>query len=89
MNPMQLRLLLMAANPRNVGRVCRLVGDMPNVESPTMGGRLVWKTLRRKKGFRLQRNVLTDHWRILDGDNVRVAWGAQKAMKERFEEFAP
>lgn len=35
---LQSKLALLAVDPKNVGRLCDMIGDMPNIDFPTMGG---------------------------------------------------
>jgi hypothetical protein len=58
---------------------------MPNVESPTMGGKVFWDTITSYEGWRLQKNKLTGHCRLLDPNDVRKAWGSFAAMSDAFE----
>ena len=46
-----------------------------NIPGPTLGGKQVWSDVHALGTWRLQRNVLTGHHRLLDGDNWRQAWG--------------
>lgn len=46
-----------------------------NLESPTMGGLQVWSDLRIEGAWRIQRNAMTGHCRLLDDTNVRRMWG--------------
>lgn len=46
-----------------------------NVKFPTMGGEIFWDNLAECNGWRIQRNTLTEHVRILDAGNNRMAWG--------------
>lgn len=46
-----------------------------NIPGPTLGGKQVWSDVHALGAWRLQRNVLTGHHRLLDGDNWRQAWG--------------
>lgn len=55
--------------------------SMPNIELPTMGGKVFWEELASRGGYRLQRNVWDGHCRILDDDDVRVAWGDEGQMR--------
>lgn len=50
-------------------------GERPNALMPTMGGAQFWNDEKLHGGWRVQRNVLTDHCRLLDEDDVRRAWG--------------
>ena len=65
-------------------RLMTEVGDCPNVEWETMGGMVFWKTLENKMGIRLQRNYLTGYCRILNDSDIRIAWGSENVMKEKF-----
>lgn len=60
-------------------------GDCPNLELPTNGGGLMWKTIERKNGWRLQYNYVTGLSRILDEKDIRKAWGSPKVMTEKFK----
>jgi pimeloyl-ACP methyl ester carboxylesterase len=42
---------------------------------PTFGGLQYWNDVRVVGAWRIQRNVLTGHYRLLDGDDHRQAWG--------------
>jgi len=37
----------------------------------TMGGHIWWKEIEKKGEFRLQQNIVSQHYRILDGENYR------------------
>lgn len=37
----------------------------------TMGGRIWWKELEKRGSFRLQQNLISNHYRILDSDDYR------------------
>lgn len=54
-----------------------------NIRFPTMGGKVCWEELVSQGGYVLQRNLFTGHCRILDGDDVRVAWGKEGAMRAK------
>jgi hypothetical protein len=57
---------------------------LPNVAMPTMGGALFWEDVAEIKGWRIQQNVFTDHWRLLDPGNMRHAWGTDRNMVDIF-----
>lgn len=61
------------------------LGDCPNLEFKTAGGKFFWDTVNRKNGFKLQVHSLTGHARILDKNDIRKAWGSRIAMKEKFK----
>ncbi len=82
---LQKGLITLVANPQVIGKFCEYIGSMPNVESPTMGGKVFWNTITSYEGWRLQKNKLTGHCRLLDPDDVRKAWGSFSAMSDAFE----
>ncbi|MDI7742089.1 helix-turn-helix domain-containing protein [Lysinibacillus fusiformis] len=41
-------------------------------QEKTMGGHIMWKNLTEYKGFKLQRNLISKHFRILDEENYRL-----------------
>lgn len=59
--------------------------SMPNINFPTMGGQVFWNTLKDVNGWRIQQNTITQHYRILDPNNVRRAWGGIDAMEKIFK----
>lgn len=48
----------------------------------SMGGRVWWKEIERKGDYRLQQNVISKHYRILDGRNYR--WYSSFEDEEAF-----
>lgn len=54
--------------------------SMPNIPMPTMGGHVFWTVLAQANGWTMQQNMFTHHARILDQNNVRVAWGTVNGM---------
>ena len=46
--------------------------DLRPTYPPTMGGRLWWRTVEERNGFRIQQNILSQHYRALDSQNGRV-----------------
>jgi pimeloyl-ACP methyl ester carboxylesterase len=43
----------------------------------TLGGRQFWADVAFFHDWRIQQNVLTEHFRLLDGDDYRHAWGSR------------
>ena len=72
--------LKIVADPRNVGHLCELVGSMPNIKFYTLGGHVFWNTLASKNGYKLQQNIFTRHCRILDSEDMRIAWGSEAVL---------
>ena len=74
---------LIAENP---GLLSNL-GDMPNINFPTMGGKVFWNDLASYEGWRIQQNTVFKNCRILDPNDVRRAWGGMAAMEKIFEKL--
>ncbi len=47
-----------------------------DVALPTLGGRQVWGDVEAHAGWRIQENAVTGHFRLLDPDDWRHAWGS-------------
>ena len=60
-------------------------GDRPNKEEKITGKQHFWRDKKVKNGYRLQQNLLDDHARILDKDNIRKATGSMSAMEDKFD----
>ena len=58
---------------------------MPNLEMPTMGGKVWWTNLVEYDGWKVQENKITHHCRILDNNNNRRAWGGVDKIQALFE----
>ena len=61
--------------------------SLPNINFPTMGGTVFWNDLAEVNGWRVQRNNITGHCRILDADDVRHAWGGEDAIMDLFNKL--
>lgn len=61
------------------------LGD--GVPMPTMGGMQFWGDELCFHGWRIQRNVLTGHCRLLDGNNLRHAWGTYEHCRTKLEKI--
>ncbi len=58
-----------------IGRAALELGKDINVPFPTLGGKQFWADERFFHAWRIQRNVVSGHCRLLDGNNIRHAWG--------------
>lgn len=58
-----------------------------NVPMPTLGGKQLWTDRQVKMGWRIQTNELTGHSRLLDGRDVRRAWGDIAACQKALSTF--
>lgn len=83
-------LAAISVNPDALDKFLKLLDkeiSMPNIPMPTMGGEVFWNTLAEYNGWRLQQNMFTHHARILDNNNVRIAWGTINGMKRALYNF--
>jgi pimeloyl-ACP methyl ester carboxylesterase len=60
---------------------------LPNIVTKTLGGRQFWGDIAVFHQWRIQRNVLTGHYRLLDGDDYRHAWGTLPECLHKLEEI--
>jgi pimeloyl-ACP methyl ester carboxylesterase len=58
-----------------------------NLPTPTLGGTQLWRDAHVFAGWRIQENVLTGHFRLLDTEDIRRAWGSYAQCKERLDEL--
>ena len=58
-----------------------------NLPTATMGGTQLWRDAHVFAGWRIQENVLTGHFRLLDSEDIRRAWGSYTQCKERLDEL--
>lgn len=58
-----------------------------NIPFPTLGGETFWDCLDIQGGYELQQHKITKHCRILDSNNVRVAWGEEGPMRAKLQEL--
>jgi len=63
------------------------VAAAPNLPTKTLGGREFWGDVAHFHGWRIQRNVLTKHYRLIDGDDVRHAWGTREQCQAKLDEI--
>ncbi len=76
-------LTLLSETPKLVEKL----PTMPNVNFPTMGGKVFWNDLVNVNGWRVQKNNFTGHCRVLDPKNVRHAWGGEEDIMKLFEKL--
>lgn len=81
MSDMSAILRIIEENPRLLSEM----GDCPNLEIPTAGGKVFWKDIKTSNGWRLQYNFITGLSRIIDENGVRKAWGTPVIMAEKFK----
>lgn len=62
------------------------VDRQPNIALPTFGGMQFWTDELVHGDWRIQRHVTTGHYRLLDPNDVRLAWGSWDQCLVRFDE---
>ena len=58
--------------------------DKINFEWKVIDVGLWWDILEEKDGWKLERNIVTGHCRILNPEKLRVAWGERAKMEKAF-----
>ena len=58
-----------------------------NVPTKTLGGQQFWGDVVHFHGWRIQQNALTEHFRLIDGDDVRHAWGTREQCQTKLDEI--
>ncbi len=53
----------------------------------TLGGRQFWGDVKFFRGWRIQQNVFTEHYRLLDPKDSRYAFGSLKTCNDKLEEL--
>ncbi len=59
----------------------------PNLPTKTLGGREFWGDVIHFHGWRIQHNVVSGHFRLLDCDDVRHAWGTREQCQAKLDEI--
>lgn len=59
----------------------------PNWKFGTLGGKQFWTDELIHGDWRIQRNVLSGHFRLLDANNQRRAWGSWEGCHEQWEKL--
>ena len=58
-----------------------------NLELKVADAGIWWTVLASDRGWKLERNIITHHCRILDPSKRRVAWGQEGDMRRAFEKL--
>lgn len=54
-----------------------------NIPTYTLGGKQLWTDFVHFRGWRIQQNVYTKHFRLVDPRNIRQAWGTLAQCENR------
>ncbi len=65
--------------------VAEAQGNLSKLPFSTLGGMQYWNDERVLGGWRIQRNVLTGHHRLLDDADQRQAWGDLESCRKRLD----
>ena len=68
-----------------IGRTLAELGE--SVPLPTLGGKQFWADEMFFHAWRIQRNVVSGHCRLLDGNNIRHAWGTFDHCLDKLSEI--
>lgn len=49
-----------------------------NIKFPTAGGKVLWTDIKVVNGWRIQKNIITGHCRLLNPKKIRYEWGTEK-----------
>jgi pimeloyl-ACP methyl ester carboxylesterase len=60
---------------------------LPNVAAKTMGGKQFWTDEMVRGEWRIQKNCVTGHYRLLDDQGVRKTWGKWEHCKQEWDEL--
>jgi len=72
--------------PTDIIMALAFEGNEPSYPK-TMGGKVWWKLIEEQKGFKIQQNIISQHYRILDGEDRRICSSFEfNEIKERFTE---
>ena len=58
------------------------------LESKVIDAGVWWEVLDDCEGWKLQKNILFRHCRILNPNRVRVAWGSETTMRDSFAKIS-
>ena len=59
--------------------------DFPGIAGPVMDSMVWWDVLDSSGGWKLEKNKVTGHCRIIDPKKLRTAWGREAEMRSAFE----
>ena len=55
---------------------------------PTLGGRFWWKDIKTEKGYTVQQNIISNHYRILDANHRRICFSFElEYINQRLKEL--
>jgi hypothetical protein len=82
-----LLLIGWGGNCTNITATADEVPVIGQVPMPTMGGKQFWGDELWFQQWRIQRNTITGHCRLLDKSDQRLAWGSFPQCREKLEQI--
>lgn len=73
------------SDPRMPMQGMPMASTRPNVKIKTLGGVQFWGDVAFYHGWHIQKNVFTGHYRLLDADDVRHAWGTREECEGQLQ----
>lgn len=61
--------------------------DAKEISVKTLGGRQFWGDVHYFHEYSIQHNIITGHYRLLDGNDVRLTWGSLQECRDKLEEI--
>ena len=59
----------------------------PNIKIHTLGGVQFWGDVAYFRGWHIQQNVFSGHFRLLDAQDIRHAWGTREACDAKLQQI--
>ena len=83
----QIIQMVLGDDPLDVIRTIAFTSYNQNLPE-TMGGKIWWRLIREEAGYKIQQNILSQHYRILDSHNRRMCSSSDLAyIHKRFAEL--
>lgn len=77
--------LTLGENPLEIVQTIAL-NHLDTPKNKTLGGKMWWESLKKIGDFRMQQNIISKHYRILDGEDYRwYSSFSKEDTEERFE----
>ena len=88
-NHSQIIQMILGDDPLDVIRTIAFTSYNENLPE-TMGGKIWWRLIREESGYKIQQNVISQHYRILDNHNRRICSSSDLTyINKRLSEMVP
>lgn len=80
---------MISGNQREPDRIAERISRLMNsvgLPAKTLGGKQFWTDHLWRAGWRIQQHAISQHWRLLDPNNHRWAWGTYQECLQRFND---